>query len=155
MASHKPTARKLEELRQRGCLNLKPEAVEDEFFQTAEFFDPHDVLQVKYEMVRRVRVDGVRVSHAARRFGFSRPSVYQALDAFEQGGVGALLPQKPGPRRAHKLSEEVVEFLHSTLADTPELRAKDLVPILQEHFGLSVHPRSIERALKRQEKKRR
>jgi len=155
VASRKPTDRKLQELRQRGCLNPKPDAVKDELFSTAEFFDPHDVLQVKYEMVRRVRVEGVRVSHAAKRFGLSRPSVYQALAAFEHGGVGALLRQKPGPRRAHKLSEEVVEFLQSTLADDPDLRAKDLVPIVREHFGLSVHPRSVERALKRREKKRR
>ena len=155
MASRKPTDRKLEELRQRGCLNPKPDTVEDELFSQAEFFDPHDALQVKYEMVRRVRVEGVRVSHAAKRFGFSRPSVYQALTAFEHGGVGALLPQKPGPRRAHKLSNEVIESLQPVLADNPELRAKDLAAILQDQLGLSVHPRSIERALKRQEKKRR
>ena len=85
--------------------------MEDELFVTTEFFDPNDLLQVKYEMVRRVRDEGQPISHAARVFGFSRPTVYQALSAFEQGGLAALLPQRPGPRRAHKLSEEVVDFL--------------------------------------------
>lgn len=155
MKTHKPNKRKLEELRRRGCLNPKPEAVEDELFVTADFFDPRDVLQVKYEMVRRVRVDREKVSLAAKRFGFSRPSVYQAMSAFEQGGVWGLLPDKPGPRRAHKLSEQVVAELRQALADNPELRTGDLVAILRDRFGLSVHGRSIERALRRQEKKRR
>ena len=155
MASRKQSKGKLEELRQRGCLNAKPQAVADELFAAGDFFDSRDVLQVKYEMVRRVRVDGEKVSHAARSFGFSRPSVYQAVSAFEQGGVAALLPEKPGPRRAHKLSKEVVEFLQRALADDPDLGTSDLVSIVRERFGVSVHGRSVERALKRQEKKRR
>lgn len=129
--------------------------MEDELFAGGGFFDPRDVLQVKYEMVRRVRVDGTRVSHAARSFGFSRPSVYQAMSAFEQGGVAALLPEKPGPRRAHKLSEEVVGHLRQALADDAGLSTSDLVAIVRDRFGLSVHGRSVERALRRREKKRR
>jgi transposase len=155
MAARKPSKRKLETLREYGCLHPKPEVVNDELFVTTDFFDPNDLLQVKYEMVRRVRVEGQRVSHAARSFGLSRPTVYQSLSAFEQGGLAALRPQRPGPRRAHKLSEEVVDFLEQALADTPHWRAAELVVAVQEHFGLSVHPRSVERALVRREKKRR
>jgi transposase len=155
LATRKPSRRKLDALRKHGCICPKPEAVDDELFVTIDFFDPRDLLQVKYEMVRRVRVEGQRVSHAARSFGFSRPTVYQALSAFERGGLVALLPQKSGPRRAHKLSEEVVDFLECTLADKPETEAGELVVAVQERFGLSVHPRSIERALRRREKKRR
>lgn len=157
MASGKrePPTRKLQELRQHGCLNPQPERVEDGLFGTGEFFDPHDLLQVKYEMVRRVRVDQQQVSHAARSFGFSRPTVYQALAAFEQGGIAALVPEKPGPRRAHKLSEEVVEHLLQALADNPDLGTNDLVALVKSRFGLSVHGRSIERALDRQKKKTR
>lgn len=155
MASRRKSRGKVEELRQRGCLNPKPQAVEDELFVAGDFFDPRDALQVKYEMVRRVRVDGAKVSHAARSFGFSRPSVYQAMSAYEHGGVAALLPEKPGPRRAHKLSEDVVEHLRQVLADDAELGTSDLVAIARDRFGLSVHGRSVERALKRREKKRR
>jgi transposase len=124
-------------------------------FVGTDFFDPYDLLQVKYEVVRRVRVDRQRVSETARDFGFSRPTVYQALSAFERGGLAALLPQKPGPRRAHKLSVEVVDYLERSLADEPDLTADELVVALRERFGLSVHPRSIGRALRRREKKRR
>ncbi len=155
MATRTPSQRKLEALRQHGCVNPKPEGVDDELFVTADFFDPHDLLQVKYEMVRRVRLEGHRVSHAARTFGCSRPTVYQALTAFEGGGLPALLPRKPGPRRAHKLSEEVVDFLERTLGDKPDSAAGELVVAVRERFGLSVHPRCVERALMRRKKKRR
>lgn len=155
MATRKPSRRKLDALREHGCTHPRPEAVDDELFVALDFFDPHDLLQVKYEMVRRVRVEGQGVSHAACSFGFSRPTVYQALSAFERGGLVALLPKKPGPRRAHKFSEEVVDFLECSLADKPEAEAGALVVAVRERFGLSVHPRSIERALRRREKKRR
>ncbi len=142
-------------LREQGCLHPHPDKVTDEAFAAGEFFDPRDLVQVKYEMLRRVRVDGQAVSHAAASFGLSRPTYYQAQAAYEQGGLPALLPKKPGPRRAHKLSDEVVAVLQEALAEQQALDAQDLVKLVEERFGISVHPRSIERALARQEKKRR
>lgn len=145
---------KTETLREQGCLHPHPEKVTDELFDTSEFFDARDLVQVKYEMLRRVRVDGHSVSESAARFGLSRPSYYQAHEVFEQGGLPALLPRKPGPRRAHKLSPQVLATLREALSERPELSWKDLVRLVQERFGISVHRRSIERALSREEKKR-
>lgn len=54
-----------------GTLNPRPQNVTDELFQSGEFFDPRDLVQVKYEMLRRVRVDGHSVTQAAAAFGFS------------------------------------------------------------------------------------
>lgn len=141
-------------LREQGCLHPHPEQVTDEAFVASEFFDRRDLVQVKYEMLRRVRVDGQSISQSAAGFGLSRPSYYQAQAAYEDGGLPALLPKKPGPRRAHKLSEEVVRALREALAEQPELSPRELVALAEERFGLSVHRRSIERALARQEKKR-
>ena len=146
---------KADVLRQRGCLHPHPENVSDELFTSTEFFDPRDLLQVKYEMLRRVRVDGHTVSQSAVGFGLSRPSFYQARTVYEEGGLPALLPKKPGPRRAHKLSEEVVKALRETLDKEPDSDATALAEWVEKRFGISVHPRSIERALARQEKKRR
>jgi len=146
---------KTDALQKQGCLHPHPEKVTDETFAAGEFFDPRDLLQVKYEMLRRVRVDGQTVSQAASGFGLSRPSYYQAQATYEEGGLPALLPKKPGPRRAHKLSDEVVRVLHEALKEQPDLSSEDLVGLVQERFGVSVHPRSVERALARQEKKRR
>jgi transposase len=146
---------KADALREQGCLHPHPEKVTDEAFVASAFFDRRDLLQVKYEMLRRVRVDGQSVSQSAAGFGLSRPSYYQAQAAYEAGGLPALLPKKPGPRRAHKLSEEVVTALREALADQPQLGPRELVELAEERFGISVHRRSIERALARQEKKRR
>lgn len=146
---------KADTLREQGCLHPHPEKVTDDVFAASEFFDARDLVQVKYEMLRRVRVDGQPVSRSAAGFGLSRPSYYQAQAAFEAGGLPALLPKKPGPRRAHKLSEEVVAALREALADKPELSPQDLVNVVEERFDISVHPRSVERALARGEKKTR
>lgn len=154
MAKHKVPDGKSEALRRSGCLNPHPEKIRDELFATADFFDARDLLQVKYEMVRRVRVEGQSVSRSATAFGFSRPSFYKAQAAFAQGGLPALVPKKPGPRRAHKLSEEVVDFLDQSLSDDKSLRPRDMAHRIEERFGFSSHPRSIERALARREKKR-
>ena len=141
-------------LRARHALNPRPATVTDpDFLAGAPFFDAQDLVQVKYEMLRRVEREGRPVTEAAPAFGFSRPSFYQAKAAFDAGGLPGLLPQKPGPRRAHKLTEEVMDFLEQTLQTEPALTATELARRLQSRFALSVHPRSIERGLARREKK--
>lgn len=140
---------KVEALRVERSLNPRPEAVTDEAFAGSEFFDARDLVQVKYEMVRRVRVDGDAVSRSVAAFGFSRPSFYEAAAALDTGGLAALVPARPGPRRAHKLTEEVVAFARRRLEADPSLRSVDLVEAIAERFGVRVHPRSVERALAR------
>ena len=73
-----PQDPKVESLRQQATLNPRPQTVTDDLFTDSEFFDPRDLVQVKYEMLRRVEKDGHSISEAATRFGFSRPSFYQA-----------------------------------------------------------------------------
>src|SRR5712691_173841 len=60
-------------LRQQGCLNPHPEQVTDELFQAREVFDPRDVVQVKYEMLRRVETEGLPVSRSAASIDLSSP----------------------------------------------------------------------------------
>jgi transposase len=140
---------KLAALREQRCLNPRPERVVDERFAGSEFLDARDLVQVKYEMVRRARVGGETVTRSAREFGFSRPAFYEAQAALDAGGLGALVPARPGPRRAHKLTGEVVAFARERLAADASLRPGDLVDAIAERFGVRVHPRSIERALAR------
>ena len=155
MPRTKPPDPKTAALRQHGCLNPNPDKVSDPLFATADFFDARDLVQVKYEMVRRVRVDGQPVSHSASAFGLSRPSFYQAQTALEGGGLAALVPRKPGPRRSHKLDTEVMEFIRQLRSEDASVRPAQLADRVRERFGRTVHPRSVERALARQEKKRR
>ena len=147
---------KHESLRQFGALNGAAEAVRDELFLRHEFFDPRDLVQVKYEMLRRVRVDGASVSQAARDFGFSRTAFYRALAVLEEQGLPGLIPRRPGPKQAHKLNDAVLEFLEQQRQGPDEApRADALAEMVLKEFNFSVHPRSIERALARREKKRR
>jgi transposase len=140
-------------LRQQGCLNPHPEQVTDELFQAREFFDPRDLLQVKYEMLRRVETEGLSVSRSAAAFGFSRPSFYQAQKTFQQGGLPALMPRRRGPKQAHKLTAEVLAFLRQARQEDPSLRPAVLASRIQSRYGITVHSRSIERALVRSQKK--
>jgi transposase len=146
---------KHEALRQQGTLNPRPRDVTDPLFARDSFFDPRDLVQVKYEMLRRVQSEGHSVTSAATSFGFSRPSFYQALEAFEEGGLAGLIPHKRGPKQAHKLTDEVLAFLVQTRQKEPSVRIPELVRLIQERFGTKVHPRSIERSLLRHQKKRR
>jgi len=140
---------KVAALRAERSLNPRPEEVTDEAFGASEFFDPRDLVQVKYEMVRRARVDGVPVSRSAAAFGFSRPSFYQAAAAVDAHGLAGLVPARPGPRRAHKLTGEIVAFARQARENDPGLRSTELAGLITGRFGVSVHPRSVERALAR------
>jgi transposase len=143
---------KLTALREARCLNPHPGAVTDEVFTSQEFFDARDAVQVKYEMVRRVRVDRMSVSAAAETFGYSRPSFYQAAAALDGQGLDGLAASKPGPRGGQKITAEVCALAQTQLDADPGLRPGDLVTPIAEQFGVRVHPRSIERALARHRK---
>lgn len=140
---------KVAALRAARTLNPRPEAVRDEQFGASGFFDARDLVQVKYEMVRRVQVDGEPVSHTVAAFGFSRPSYYEAAAALARDGLPGLVADKPGPRQGHKLTDEVLDHAETLLAADASLRAADLVEPLRQRFGIGVHPRSVERALAR------
>ena len=144
---------KLDTLRQTGTLHPHPKLVTDPLFQDQPFFDARDLMQVKYEMLRKVEVDGAPVSAAVTASGLSRPSYYQALAAFEQGGLVGLAPQKRGPRRAHKFNAAVLEFLGQLRAQQPAIRYDEMARQIRERFDIAVNPRSIERHLRRGQKK--
>ena len=144
---------KSEALREEGSLNPHPEGVKDPLFREGEFFDPRDLIQVKYEMLRRVRVDRQSVTRAASEFGLSRPTFYEAQASFDRKGLAGVIPKKRGPRGPHKLRQEVLEYLRAQVVPGEPIRARALARQVEERFGIVVHPRSIERALLRQEKK--
>jgi transposase len=131
------------------CLNPHPEQVRDAEFLASDFFDARDVVQVKYEMVRKVKADGAAVTTAAAAFGYSRPSYYEAAAALERSGLEGLVPARPGPHAGHKLTEEILAWAQDQLAARPALRPAQLPDRIEETFGVRVHPRSVERALAR------
>jgi hypothetical protein len=145
---------KVAALRAHRALNPRPGAVTDPAFTSGvPFFDSRDLVQVKYEMLRRARQEGQPVSRAAAAFGLSRPSFYAARALFEQAGLPGLVPLRPGPRRAHKLSDEVVDYLEQKRVEDPSVRAAQLAQQVHDRFSRTVHPRSVERALARRRKR--
>lgn len=147
------TPSKPETLKANGTLNPHPESVRESLFQSHEFFDPRDLLQVKYEMLRRVRTEGWSVSQAATAFGLSRPSFYKAQQAFEHAGLVGLIARRRGPKAAHKLSEEVMTFVAELRRGQPSITLAEVLSSIAQRFAIRVHVRSLQRALRRQEKK--
>ena len=101
------------------CLNPHPEQVRDPGFLSSEFFDARDAVQVKYEMVRKVKAEGAPVTAAAAAFGYSRPSYYEAAAALERSGLEGLVPARPGPRAGHKLTGQILAWAEDQLAADP------------------------------------
>ncbi|KQV84554.1 hypothetical protein ASC87_29850 [Rhizobacter sp. Root1221] len=149
--SKSPT--KIDRLRQAGILNAQPQRVRAVWFQTGGFFDANDLVQVKYEMLRHAREEGVTKAEAASLFGLSRPTFYQAEAAFERDGVAGLLPRPRGPKAAHKLTPEVMGVIESHHHGGGPLQAREMARLVHTQLGVTVHPRSIERAMARKKKR--
>ena len=146
------TKEKKQLLKKQGSLNLHSNKVIDSTFRSNPFFDPDDLAQVKYEMVRQVCCEGISVSDAARNFGMSRPTVYLAREAIESKGLLGLAPQKSGPQARHKLNAEVMKFIYDRIDEDKSVNPPMLAKMVKEQFSVSVHPRSIERALAAEKK---
>ena len=113
----KPTDDKTQSLKKHGALNPHPHKVVEKMFSDSllEFFDPRDLVQVKYEMLRAVDRQGCSVKQASEAFGFSRPAFYQAQSQFRQEGVTGLVKKRPGPKSAHKVSDEIMAFIEEKI----------------------------------------
>ena len=134
-------------LLQDGTLNPSPEKVSDPKFQGSEFFDPRDLVQVRYEMLRRVTVDNLPVAQATDEYGVSRPTYYQARTSFDEAGVAGLVPKKRGPRGPHKLQGEILAYAEKQRVPGEPMCAQELAKLIRQKFSVEVHPRTIERAL--------
>src|SRR5690349_8779773 len=107
MAKRSQRDQKTKELKQTGTLNPHAETVTDLLFQQNPFFDPRDLLQARYEMLRRHSAEQMSILEAAAAFGVSRPTFYQAQVSFERSGLAGLVPDRRGPKGGHKLTGEV------------------------------------------------
>jgi transposase len=153
MEAKKTNTSKKRALAQSGTLNRNADNVVDPRFKNLAFFDPNDIVQVKYEMLRSAQKDGVGIIKASEAFGFSRITFYKTEKAFKENGILGLLPRKKGPHRAHKLTGKVMEFVEKLLQQKPQMRSDAIRKEIKKRFGISVHKRSIERAIDRSKKK--
>ena len=131
-----------------GTFNPRADQVRHELFAQSDFFDPQDLVQLKYETVRAVEKDGYSIAQAASEFGLSRPTIYQAQAQLQKEGMEGLLPRKRGPRHRHKLTDEVLRYLQDLRAKQPALSADEMARQLRQRFKVRLHRRTIEKALK-------
>ena len=145
---------KVAALRAAGALHPRPDAVRDEVFGRHDFFDRRDRVQVKYEMLRRHQVDERPVTKVATAFGVSRQAFYAAETAFTTAGLAGLLPRPRGPKRAHKCTDEILDFVEQHRAEDRTGSAADWAQAVRVRFSVTLHPRSLARALVRRKKNR-
>jgi len=138
---------KRQALEASGTFNPRWEKVRHPWFQQSEFFDPQDLLQLKYETLRALKADGCSIAKAASDFGLSRPTIYQAQAIFAEKGVEGLLPQKTGPKHPRKLTPEVRQHLQELAVAQPAIGAAELARQVRQRFNVELHPRTIEKAL--------
>ena len=137
-------AAKHETLRGNGSFNHRADTVSSELFKQSTFFDAHDLVQVKYEMLRAVEKERHEVTATSRTFGFSRVSFYQIKKEFDDNGIAGLIPKKRGPKGSRKLNGEDVEFARSL--ERTHTKAQ-ILNRLREERGVEVSKRTLERQL--------
>ena len=135
---------KQDEMHKNGSFNHRAATVKAEIFRNSPFFDAHDLVQVKYEMLRAVEKDKHEVTSTSAAFGFSRVSFYQIKKEYSESGIAGLIPKKRGPKGSRKLDASDVEFARN-LVDT-HTKAQ-IVSRLKEERGVDISKRTLERQL--------
>ena len=72
----------------------------------------------------------------------------------ENDGLTALVPKQRGPREGHKLSGQVIEHVRTLKSSSPGLTTVECIRAVQEKFGVTVHRRTLERAMAGKKKPR-
>jgi len=134
-------------LQATGTLNPRAAQVRHPLFQQSGFFDPEDLLQLKYETLRAMEVESCPMAKAAREFGLSRPTIYEAQSQFQQQGLAGLLPHKRGPKAAHKLTAEIRQYLQGQASAESGVKAEELARRALQRYAVKLHPRTIQKAL--------
>ena len=132
-------------LQRARCLHLAPEKVHDlRFREEGGFFDPKDIVQVKYELLRSCIVEGSDVASTCVRFGFSRTTYYKVYEAFMKGGIPYLMGRSRGRPQPIKLNELVLGYLIAEKGKNPKLSASEMVPHVMNRYEVQISVRMIQ-----------
>jgi len=136
---------KVEILKVNGTYNKRYDSVRKPEFLEGGFYDPRDVVQVKYEMLRDAEDSGQAIGAVASKFGFSRTAYYNIKESFEKNGMSALIPEKTGPKKPHRLTETLQEFVDEYVIGHPNASSAEIVAVIQSEKSEVVSKRTIER----------
>jgi transposase len=141
-------------LKKGSTFNSKASEVKDELFLKNDFFDPQDLVQVKYEMLRKVEKEDFKVKEAVHLFGMSRQYYYKIKPAFDRQGMTGLLPDKRGPKHPFKLTDDIVGFINEMLKEEPSVTNQQITERIEARVKVVVNPRTIQRMRKGQKKRK-
>jgi transposase len=141
--------RKTEFLRSEGLLNPRPERVTHPLFETLDFFDPLDLPQVRYEMLRAARVDKVSVADACRMLGLSREYFYRLERKFMERGYVALLGSPNGRPPLLALNQEVLCYIVYRKLEQPSLSGEQLRKEILKLHKVDCSRRTVERLIEK------
>ena len=129
-------------------MNPHPGEVRDALFREhVEFFDRHDLLQIRYELLRAHLVDRESIGSICKRYGVSRQTFYNLSEKLKRYGTAGLLPRKPGPKGSSKVTEEVVEFVKDEFEREPGVSGATVASSIEGKFAIPIHKRTIEKLL--------
>jgi len=136
-------------LNKEGLLNRRPERITHPLFLTLDFFDPLDLPQVKYELMRSARVDNISVTEACRLFGFSREYFYRLEKAFMKHGYVSVIGSAMGRRPIIALNQEIVSFIVHRKMEEPRLSGKALRKEILHQYSIDCSGRTVERIIEK------
>jgi hypothetical protein len=144
-----PESQKKLFLEKEGILNTRAERVNHPLFEDLEFFDPFDLPQVRYEMLRAAKVDNIPVAKACRQFGFSREYFYQLNRAFNEQGYYSLLGSALGRRPILAVNQEIVNFIMHRKFEDPKYSSEDLRKDIVGIYRVTCSRRTVERIIEK------
>lgn len=128
-----------------GTYNKNHDKVQKKAFQEDEFYDPMDVVQVRYEMIKDASGGGRAIEQVTSEYGYSRASYYHIMDNFKKGGMLALVPEKTGPKTARKLTDDLREYVTKYIEANPSASSSKIASEIQRNKGIAISKRTIER----------
>jgi len=136
-------------LKKEKIINPRPERVIHPLFQKTEFFDPFDLPQVRYELLRSARSEELSIAEACRQFGFSREYFYQLDRAFMERGFVSMLGSPIGRRPIIALNQEIVNFIIQRRIQNSNLSGENLRQEVHKNYKVQCSRRSVERIVEK------
>lgn len=140
---------KVDFLRSEGLLNPRAERVDHPLFRDTEFFDPLDLSQVRYEMLRYARGENSPVAEACRLFAYSREYFYQLERDFKERGLVALMAGPRGRRPILALNQEIVNFIVHRKIENPGLSGEALREEILRFYRVNCSSRTVNRVIEK------
>ena len=132
---------------ENGTYNKNKDKVTADDFQHSIFFDPTDVVQVKYEMLRSVEKGGKSITEASHEYGLSRETYYKSKRRFDSEGMYGLTSKESGPKSPHKMTQEVCDYIDGYLVDHPDAKSTQVCDVILADLNISLSYKTIDRYL--------